>query len=631
MKWSNIAVSVILVALTTGTGANVFEDVTSTAGFIGLNSSWGSAWADIDNDGDLDVITLGHVQLGTNSITQVWRNNGDGTFSDVTVEVGYWHENGDAHGVVWGDFDNDGDQDFYVAKGTSKTLPDQENQRHDLMQNNGDGTFINISEEAGAQGIAHRGRGSYAFDYDVDGDLDIFFTGYTRIRYDRGNSLLQNNGLMDFIDVASNAGIERNGEVSRTASWADYNNDNYPDLLIMYPCALYTNQGDGTFIDTTTVSGIFSTNDCASSAWADYDNDGLLDVYITSGENAKIPQTTTGFLYHNNGDGTFSDVTANSGTDNPFNARGVVWGDYNNDGFQDLYIVNDTNHNPNRLLKNLGNGSFTDMTQDTYAEGYVDTGMAVDATFIDYNNDGSLDIFTTNGRANRVGNYLLMKNHGNQNNWLKIQLIGNESNRDGLMARVRVTTSEGTQIRESNGPTHYMNQDNLPLHFGLGKAGSINHLTINWPNSGLQSAGNLGVNQSVVIVEGQSIVRGRPDTSNDPGCYAYLTNLDWHLSCIGDPDMRYDFTGQIISNNIITSVNPVDLEKNDSIQWEGNVITFDFHSRWRSDAISFRTKGDVLTFDLIQNNKHEPRDFHIGKFKISPASLPVTLNRDPHP
>jgi len=506
--------------------AKTFENVTSAAGFSGANSSWGSSWVDIDNDGDLDVITIGHVQPHTASISQIWRNNGDETFSDVTTEAGYRHDNGDAHGVVSGDFDNDGDQDFYMVKGSKKIHPEHE---HDLMMNNGDGIFNNVAATAGVLGINHRGRGGYAVDFDVDGDLDLFFTSFSRGERDFGNMLFRNDGKMTFTDVAVAVGIARDDAQNRTASWADYNNDGYPDVLIMYPCTLYLNMKDGTFQDITENSGIVSHSDCSSSAWADYDNDGLLDVYITSGAAGNTLPTTTGFLYKNNGDGRFTDITMASRTGNPFDARGVVWGDYDNDGLQDLYIVNDSNINPNRLLRNLGDGTFSDATESSGTAGYIEGGAGVDATFVDYNDDGALDLFVANGRASKVGEYLLLKNSGNKNNWLKVDLIGNQSNRDGLMARVDVMSTQGWQMRENHGPIHYMSQDSMPMHFGLGGDTEAIRIKVTWPSGITQVLENIAAGQTVEITEKSPLPLVEPpgfiDVSEAAGFYGL--NASW--------------------------------------------------------------------------------------------------------
>ena len=614
-----------------GVEAQVFEDVTAAAGFFGLNSSWCSAWGDMDNDGDLDAITLGHLQESTNSISQIWRNNGDETFSDVTFEAGYLQQNGDVHGVVWGDFDNDGDQDFYVAKGSKKDKVDQENQYHDLMQNNGDGTFTNIATEAGVTGLNHRGRAAYAVDSDIDGDLEIFFTAFDRGPKDFGNSLFRNDGNMSFVDIARGAGIAEDDDQNRTASWADYNNDGYPDLLLMYPCTLFANQGNGTFLDTTAIAGISPSFDCSASAWADYDNDGFLDVYITTGSNVEYEQTTPGFLYRNNGNGTFSDVAATSGTgvseiENPCSfcgERGVTWGDFDNDGLVDLYIVSNSN-GPNRLLRNNGDGTFSDVTENAGAGGEVGTGMAIDATFVDYNNDGALDLFTTNGRSSFVGEYLLLRNPGNDNNWVKVELIGRVSNRDGHMTRARLTTSASTQLQVKDGPAHYMCQDNAPLHFGVGQADAIQRLDLTWPNGVTQQLENLAVKQTVTVEEGRSISQGQP-RSEGLGYYIWVDPDGWRISWTGETDGTHAFSGRITTDGSFSSVIPERMENSDTVTWGEDVIEFSAFARGGDDLIRFAIKGDTVSFDLEQDGAARPEFIRIGAHNLAPATLPLTL------
>jgi hypothetical protein len=170
--------SVSILCLVSGLCAQTFRDVSSAAGFVGAQSSWAAAWADYDRDGDLDVVTVGHNQTETGSVSQLWRHNGDGTFSDVTVQAGMNPHNGDCHAAVWADFDNDGDPDLFIAKGGSKS-PTSAN-LHELWRNNGNGTFTNIASLAGVQGINQRGRGAASADYDEDGHLDILVLGFGR-------------------------------------------------------------------------------------------------------------------------------------------------------------------------------------------------------------------------------------------------------------------------------------------------------------------------------------------------------------------------------------------------------------------------------------------------------------------
>jgi hypothetical protein len=269
-------------------------------------------------------------------------------------------------------------------------------------------------------------------------------------------------------------------------------------------------------------------------------------------------------------------------------------------------------------------GTFSDVTTDAGVEVQVEGG-GTDASFNDYNNDGFLDLFVTNGFANQVGPYVLLENSGNTNHWLKVWLQGVQSNADGLMSKLHVTTSGAAIHREHNGQTHYMAQDSSPLHFGLGQVDAVERLEINWPVGRQQSVTNLAVDQTVTLTEGLNIVRGYPETLDKPGCYVYRTQLGWHLSCIGDPSATYDFTGQLTSNGAITSVTPLNFESNDVVQWDGNTITFELHSRWRNDTIRFSTEGDTVSHDILQNGAYQPRSVYIGKQKIMPARLPVVL------
>ena len=184
--------------------ALTFTDVSEAAGIFEFNLSWGAAWGDYDRDGYIDVMTVGHL----GSICQLWHSNGDGTFSDVTTAAGLLTADGDAHGPSWADLDNDGDLDLYVAKGTLKDKPINYN---DLWRNNGDGTFTNIAVSSGVTGIGCRSRGSYPVDYDNDGDLDLFVPSNFKQGLGGPNLLFRNDGDFQFTDVATAAEIARTG------------------------------------------------------------------------------------------------------------------------------------------------------------------------------------------------------------------------------------------------------------------------------------------------------------------------------------------------------------------------------------------------------------------------------------
>jgi len=402
-----------------------FTDVSEAAGVFEFNLGWGAAWGDYDSDGYIDIMTVGHL----GSICQLWHNDGDGTFTDVTTAAGMLTADGDAHGPCWADLDNDGDLDLYVAKGTNKE--EKPINYNDLWRNNGDGTFTNIALSVGVTGIGHPNRGSTAVDYDNDGDLDLFVPSFFIHDSLRGNLLFRNDGDFQFTDAAAEAGVQ-DGLRGRGAAWADYDRDGFIDFFFSETIALHRNRGDGTFEDVTTAAGIASglSN---SAAWGDFDNDGYPDLYVAT--------DTATILYHNNEDGTFTDVTEESGTINTNRTLAADWGDYDNDGYLDLYVVNTTA--PNRLFRNNKNGTFTDMAASagvTAKEG----GSGSDGTFIDYNSDGFLDLFVCNGAGPDAGPYLLFKNNGNLNHWLKIDLQGTESNRDGVGARITLKAGKSS-------------------------------------------------------------------------------------------------------------------------------------------------------------------------------------------
>jgi hypothetical protein len=470
--------------------ALTFTDGSGAAGIFEYNLSWGAAWGDYDRDGYIDAMTVGHL----GSICQLWHNNGDGTFTDVTTAAGILTADGDAHGPCWADLDNDGDLDLYVAKGTLKE--DKPINYNDLWRNNGDGTFTNIADSSGVTAIGHRSRGSYAVDYDNDGDLDLFIPSFFKLNEGGPNLLFRNDGDFQFTDVATEAGIGREGIDNWAAAWADYDRDGLIDLFITTgpnngvasSSALYRNRGDGTFEDVSSAAGI--TSDYSNSgAWGDFNNDGYPDLYVAT--------DSADTLYRNNGDGTFTDVTEESGAINTNRALAVDWGDYDNDSYLDLYVVNALR--PNLLYRNNRDGTFTDVAASVGVAA-EEFGNGSDVTFIDYNNDGFLDLFVCNGAGPSSGPYLLFKNNGNLNHWLKIELTGQESNRDGVGARITLTAGNNTQYRQYVGQ-HCMAQNHIPVHFGLRGATTVGSIVIEWPSGVQQELDNIPADQTITVAE----------------------------------------------------------------------------------------------------------------------------------
>ena len=348
-------------------------------------------------------------------------------------------------------------------------------------------------------GLHHRCRGSYAVDYDGDSKLDILATSFARPVNGGTNLLFHNNGHLTFTDKAGQAGLARPDIENRTAAWADYDGDGFLDVFITRMSGLFRNNGNGTFTEVTTAAGIVVSGDAEAGAWGDYDNDGDPDLYVTFGVDTGSP--VQGILYRNNGNGTFTDVTTQSGAVNRTNALGATWADYDNDGFLDLYVVTNSAAKPNRLFHNNGDGTFTDVASTVGVEAKKG-GKGTDASFIDYNNDGFLDLFVCN--AGRIGPYLLFRNNGNGNNWLQVVLRGQQSNRDGIGAKLTLTAGGETQFREYTGQQHYMAQNHTPVHFGLGRATSVNTLTIQWPSGTVDTLHSVPANSTIRVVEGSS-------------------------------------------------------------------------------------------------------------------------------
>ena len=332
-----------------------------------------------------------------------------------------------------------------------------------------------------------------------------------------GNNLLyHNNGDLTFTDVAAAAGVQRPGIANRTAAWADFDGDGLIDVFITQFDALYKNNGDGTFTDMTVAAGIVDNSEnVQAGAWGDYDDDGYPDIYVTLGVDggeasrgggagsSQVRRTQLpNILYHNNGDGTFTDVTTQSGTTNVAGALAVTWEDYDNDGNLDLYIVNSGGQGqPNKLFRNNGDGTFTDMaSQAGVGAKLPGDGRGSDASFADYNNDGFPDLFVINGGGSTVGTYMLFRNNGNSNGWLKVVLRGTKSNRCGIGAKLSLVAGGKTQYRQYTGE-HYMGQDYIPVHFGLGQATQVDSLTITWPSGTTQTLTNININQTITVVE----------------------------------------------------------------------------------------------------------------------------------
>jgi enediyne biosynthesis protein E4 len=557
------------------TASAVFTDITSLAGlsnalnisgdpnekqFLLEEMGCGVALFDFDNDGWLDIFLVNGTSFDPavrdlRPTSYLFRNNRDGTFTDVTAKSGLTHS-GWGQGCCIGDYDNDGFDDLFVSYFG----------RNVLYHNNGDGTFSDVSEMAGVAGSADRwGAGCCFLDYDRDGHLDLFVANYVSFdpskapkpgesaycRYNDiavpcgplgfaggTNILYRNRGNGTFVDVSEESGIanprgtsamvfvgnnwQPRGSYGMGAASADFDNDGWPDIYVACdsaPSLLYRNNHDGTFREVGVPSGsAFDENGVALSgmgvAVADYDGDGRLDLARTNFSE----QVTS--LYRNYGTGAFEDASARAGlgVNRKYLGFGVGFFDYDNDGWKDLFLANGhvysqiSNRNlhisykePKVLYRNMGNGRFEDVSFKAGAALH-DENLARGCAFGDFDNDGDVDVIVNNLGGPPT---LLRNDGGNKNNWIMVKCLGTHSNRSGIGTRVRVTAGGRSQIDEVMSGSSYYSQNDLRLHFGLGKAKKVESVEISWPSGLKENFKDVPVNQVLIVQETKGIVESK--------------------------------------------------------------------------------------------------------------------------
>jgi FG-GAP-like repeat/ASPIC and UnbV/Bacterial TSP3 repeat len=482
---NSLSLTPILVGLLLATP--VFAAITFTKIATGLVSSGASgtaaAWGDYNNDGwiDLYVTTL-------NGSSYLYRNNGDGTFTSITgVPITAGGVN--SFGCAWADYDNDGFLDL---------IQGGYNLSSRLFRNQGDGTFSRIATGLMAN-IARGANNALWADYDNDGWVDLFIA----ISYNSPkNVLYHNEGNGSFSQVTNSPLVNTPGN-AQGAAWGDYDNDGRLDLVINHTggrSQLFHNDSAGRFTEITN-SPIteLSSEVYAGACWGDYDNDGLLDLFVTSYGHHSA-------LYHNNGNGIFVRMTNNAVARATAKSTGGAWADYDNDGFLDLFVANDGS-TKSFLYHNNGDGTFTAVTNGPIVQ---DLGTAQGAAWGDYNNDGFPDLFVPNVRS---VNNALYRNNGNSNNWLGIRLTGRRSNRAALGAKVRVGATIGGiarwQMRETSGGGSLGSQDDLRARFGLGDATQADLVRIEWPSGIVQEFHDVPARHFLAVTESM------PDTDGD--------------------------------------------------------------------------------------------------------------------
>jgi hypothetical protein len=484
----------------------------------------GCAFLDYDGDGDLDVYLVNGAYVeGFSGVrgrrnrdklsNALYRNNGDGTFTDVTARAGLG-DKGMGMGVSAADYDNDGDQDLFVANYGPNVL----------YRNNGNGTFTDITREAGLENDLS-GIGSTFFDYDLDGHLDLYVGNY--LEYDpeyqyyyaaqrfpgplayhgQPDVLYHNNGDGTFTDVTNEAGVyNAEGRAMGVAS-GDIDDDGDWDIFVPNDGMenyLYRNNGDGTFTDVALPTGTgFGQRGEATSAmsaeFADIDLDGLIDIIV--------PDMAYSCVYRNIGGGLFEEMSARLGVAaacGQYTSWSANHFDFDHDGYGDLFI---TNGHPHRmigqedlLLLNDNGRRFVNVSHllgPDFQEKFVGRGSAAG----DYDNDGDVDVLVLNLGARPR---LLRNDGGNRRNWVMIHLVGTTSNRDGIGARVRIAAGGETQTRLRVSTAGYLSQGDHRLHFGLGDAAQIDRIEIRWPSGTVQTLEDQRPNQLITVTEPSS-------------------------------------------------------------------------------------------------------------------------------
>jgi len=506
----------------------------------------GVAFIDYDNDGWLDIFLLNGTTLeGSTASNRLYKNNRDGTFSDVTEAAGL-KKTGWASAVCAGDYNNNGWDDLFVTYWGQNVL-----YRNNGPNTKGVVTFTDVTAEAGLIDKARRwGAGCTFIDYDRDGRLDLFVSNYVDFDPDkvprpgqnsycnwkgvpvncgpRGlpaghHSLYHNNGDGTFSDVSEKSGISKaRGSYGMTAVAADFDNDGWPDIYVACDSTssfLFRNKHDGTFEEVGLERGVALNEDGMEQAGmgvgiGDFDLDGSLDILKTHfADDSNV-------LYRNDGKGMFEDVTARSGL--AVETRYINWGagivDLDNDGLPDLFYVTGNVYpeleaklpaypfaTPRVLFRNLGNGKFEelfDLAGPAIGEVHSSRGCA----FGDFDNDGDIDILILNLHEPPS---LLRNDLGGNAHWLKVKLEGVKSNRSAIGGRVTAFFGGKKQAQEVLSQSSFYSVNDFRLHFGLGAATEAD-LDIRWPNGSVEKLRKVACDQLVTIREGSGIVKATP-------------------------------------------------------------------------------------------------------------------------
>ena len=508
-----------------------------TKKYIIETTGTGVAIFDYDNDGWPDIFLVNGTRLeglpkGDAPSNHLYRNNHDGTFTDVTAQAGLT-ATGWGQGVCVGDYDNDGWEDLYVTYYGKNRL-----------YHNQKGVFTEVAEKAGVAGSGKAwGSGCAFVDYDRDGKLDLIVANYVDFDLSTApapgqratclwkgvpvmcgpsglpgakNILYHNKGDGSFEDVTTKAHIDRtDGHYSLSVSTLDFDEDGWPDIYVACdstPSILYRNNHDGTFTDVAVTAGAAFNEDGREQAGmgtsvADFNGDGHLDIFKTNFSD------DTSTLYRNNGDGTFTDATSAAGLGlyTQYLGWGTMFFDFDNDGWPDLILANghvypevDSQHlgsnykEPRILYHNNGDGTFSDISASS-GSGLTTPASSRGLAVGDLWNDGRMSVVVSNmnAPASLLENQVRTPNH-----WIALRTVGTKSNRDGIGARITVKVGSRMLVNEVRSGSSYISNSDMRVHFGLGTAAKVDWIEIRWPSGLIERFADLGVDAIHTVNEG---------------------------------------------------------------------------------------------------------------------------------
>ena len=517
----------------------VFDDV---AAQIGVDYSYGDSeygggvsFADFDNDGWDDI-----TYASENGVDLYFFKNTNGVYNLVTFNG--ISNTSKAKQVIWVDYDNDGDKDFFVTAIEGKNT---------FYSNDGEMNFTDISSTIGIFQTDLFTYGASFGDIDNDGDLDLFISN----RSPEDHNYLYRNDSGIYVDITGTSGISLEGQLSFCSIFFDYDKDGLQDIYVSNDKEeninrLYKNLGDGVFQDVSVSSNAGVDVSAMSTTLGDFNNDGWFDIYITNTPFSQVSSIQGNVLLKNNGDGTFTNVATETGTSFDSVGWGAVFLDADNDGLLDIYVSSSENGNGSLI----SSAFYHQQTDETFIIPQ-DIGFNIDLresysnAIGDINNDGKPEIVVGNDTEN---NFLWQNNTSNENNWLKVKLEGVVSNKDGIGNTIEINVNGESQYRYTLAGEGYLSQNSFYEFFGTGLSNIVDYLKVTWTATGVtETFTNIEANQSITIKEGIGILSNNnyviedllsiyPNPSNDGIFKLSVKNNESHTLKV------YDLSGRLI-------------------------------------------------------------------------------------